>query len=249
MNICKVRVRRLDKIDLFTAPETLELAPGDYVIIESSKSGTDYGIAVSPLQEAPPAIQGKKLAGIIRRVTPEDIREIEGNYKYDEEAFRLCAEKITEKKISKMKLLDAEYSFNRSVVTFYYYAEERIDFRELVRELAKSLNCRIEMRQVGRRDEARMTGGFGVCGQPLCCSLFLKEFTPVTIQMVKEQNLPLDTEKVSGLCGRLMCCLTYELDNKHKEHCLCVNHNKKEETIKRISDEHNGNRENSEDNA
>ncbi|HNQ34612.1 MAG TPA: regulatory iron-sulfur-containing complex subunit RicT [bacterium] len=210
MKFAELRIRRLDKVEPFSAPEELEFAPGDYVIIESSKSGLDYGIVLSILPGPPAGRKVDDLSSIVRKVTPEDIEQIEENYEHDEEAFRTCQEKILEKKLANMKLLDAEYSFNRSVVTFYYYAEERIDFRELVRELAKTFNCRIEMRQVGRRDEARMLGGFGVCGRRLCCSLFLREFKPVTMRMVKDQNLPLDTSKVSGLCSRLMCCLAYE---------------------------------------
>ena len=214
MKIVDLRIRRLDKVELFSGPDELEIMPGDYVIIESPKSGSDYGIVLSILSTPPTAIEEKNLPHIIRKVTPEDVAQIEENYRHDEEAFRICSEKINEKKLTHMKLLDAEYSFSRSVVTFYYYAEERIDFRELVRELAKIFNCRIEMRQVGRRDEARMLGGYGICGRRLCCSLFLREFKPITIRMVKEQNLPLDASKVSGLCGRLMCCLAYECGEK-----------------------------------
>ncbi|MFH0796242.1 MAG: regulatory iron-sulfur-containing complex subunit RicT [Candidatus Omnitrophota bacterium] len=210
MKYAKLRIRRLDKVEIFIIPDEVAVTTGDYVIIESEKSGSDHGIILSVYPESPPGIDAAGLPHVIRKVTPEDITQIEGNYRHDEEAFRICSEKITEKGISKMKLLDAEYSFNRTVVTFYYFAEERIDFRELVRELAKIFNCRIEMRQVGRRDEARMMGGVGICGRQLCCSLFLQEFKPIAMRMVKEQNLPLDPAKVSGLCGRLMCCLAYE---------------------------------------
>jgi len=215
MKIIELRIRRLDKVEVFSGPDELEIIPGDYVIIESPKSSSDYGIVLSILAELPAGLNREHLSRVIRKVTPEDVAQIEENYRHDEEAFRICSEKISEKNIKNMKLLDAEYSFSRAVVTFYYYAEERIDFRDLVRELAKAFNCRIEMRQVGRRDEARMLGGYGVCGRQLCCSLFLREFKPITIRMVKEQNLPLDPGKVSGLCGRLMCCLAYEnLDKK-----------------------------------
>src|SRR5450830_655878 len=217
MKIIELRIRRLDKVEVFSGPDELEIIPGDYVIIESPKSGSDYGIVLSILAELPAGMNREHLSRVIRKVTPEDVAQIEENYRHDEEAFRICSEKIAGKKIKNMKLLDAEYSFSRAVVTFYYYAEERIDFRDLVRELAKAFNCRIEMRQVGRRDEARMLGGYGVCGRQFCCSLFLREFKPITIRMVKEQNLPLDTGKVSGLCGRLMCCLAYE--NSDKKTC------------------------------
>ncbi len=210
MKYARLRVRRLDKVEIFIIPDEVTVTTGDYVIIESSKSGSDHGTILSLYSELPPEIDATNLPRVIRKVTSEDITQIEGNYRHDEEAFRICSEKITEKGITKMKLLDAEYSFNRTVVTFYYFAEERIDFRELVRELAKIFNCRIEMRQVGRRDEARMMGGVGICGRQLCCSLFLQEFKPIAMRMVKEQNLPLDPAKVSGLCGRLMCCIAYE---------------------------------------
>ena len=214
MKIIELRIRRLDKVETFSGPDDLEIIPGDYVIIESPKSSSDYGIVLSILTELPAGLNREHLSRVIRKVTPEDVAQIEENYRHDEEAFRICSEKIAEKSIKNMKLLDAEYSFSRAVITFYYYAEERIDFRDLVRELAKTFNCRIEMRQVGRRDEARMLGGYGVCGRRLCCSLFLREFKPITIRMVKEQNLPLDPGKVSGLCGRLMCCLAYENPDK-----------------------------------
>lgn len=217
MKIIELRIRRLDKVEVFSGTDELEIIPGDYVIIESPKSSSDYGIVLSLLAKLPAGVKPEHLSRVIRKVTPEDVAQIEENYRHDEEAFRVCSEKIAEKNIKNMKLLDAEYSFSRAVVTFYYYAEERIDFRDLVRELAKAFNCRIEMRQVGRRDEARMLGGYGICGRQLCCSLFLREFKPITIRMVKEQNLPLDPGKVSGLCGRLMCCLAYE--NPDKKHC------------------------------
>lgn len=210
MRYSELRVRRLDKISPFLVPEGVEVEPGDYAIIESPKSGTDYGVVLTVSGQPPRGTKPSEMARVIRRVTEDDVRRIEENYARDEEAFRVCAEKISLKKMTGMKILDAEYSFNRSVITFYYFAEERVDFRELVRDLARTFDCRIEMRQVGRRDEARMIGGYGICGCRLCCVNFLREFKPVTMRMVKEQNLPLDTEKVSGLCGRLMCCLAYE---------------------------------------
>ncbi len=225
MKYIEVRIRHLDKVEIFTGPEE-EITPGDYVIVESAKSGSDYGVALSILESLPAEINVKKLPRILRKVTPEDVARIEENYRYEEEAFRICSEKIKEKNLTNMKLLDAEYSFSRSVVTFYYYAEERVDFRALVKELAKIFNCRIEMRQVGRRDEARMLGGYGICGRRLCCSLFLKEFKPITIRMVKEQNLPLDAGKISGLCGRLMCCLAYECETKKLNGALEKEHSK-----------------------
>ncbi len=141
--------------------------------------------------------------------TKEDLNQIEENRKKAKEAFSVCLEKIQAHKLN-MKLVNCEYSFDRSKILFYFTAESRVDFRELVKDLAKIFKARIEMRQIGVRDEAKLFGGFGPCGRELCCSKFLKDFEPVTIKMAKEQGLPLNPPKISGLCGRLMCCLSYE---------------------------------------
>ncbi|MCD5401160.1 stage 0 sporulation protein, partial [candidate division NPL-UPA2 bacterium] len=144
-----------------------------------------------------------------RLATPEDKKRLEENKIKEEKAFQACLKKIEDREIP-MKLVDAEYSFDQSRITFYFTAEERVDFRELVKDLAHLFKARIEMRQIGVRDEARRLGGYGCCGRPLCCAAFLKEFEPVTIRMAKEQRLSLDPSKVSGVCGRLLCCLMFE---------------------------------------
>ena len=182
---------------------------GDYVIVESDR-GLDYGEVLSGeeivLDKTMPQKGQKK---IVRIATAVDMERIERNRKAAKEAIKTCGRKIAERNLD-MKLIDAELSFDCSKMIFYFSAEERVDFRELVKDLAKIFKARIELKQVGVRDEAKMFGGFGQCGRELCCSRFLKDFEPVTIKMAKDQNLPLNPTKISGVCGRLMCCLSYE---------------------------------------
>jgi cell fate regulator YaaT (PSP1 superfamily) len=187
----------------------LKLIAGDYVIVESDR-GLDYGEVLSGEErEVDRNIPQKGQKKIMRIATPADIEKIEHNRKAAKEAIKTCSKKIMERKLD-MKLIDAELSFDSSKIIFYFSAEERVDFRELVKDLAKIFKARIELKQVGVRDEAKMFGGFGQCGRELCCSMFLKDFEPVTIKMAKDQNLPLNPTKISGVCGRLMCCLSYE---------------------------------------
>jgi cell fate regulator YaaT (PSP1 superfamily) len=189
----------------------LELKEGDYVIVEHDR-GQDYGQIVSScecscdkdLKEAP-----KK---ILRLARETDIKQIEDNRLKAKEAFNSCMKKIEEHKLD-MKLVQAEYSFDRSKIIFYFTANGRVDFRNLVKDLAKIFKARIELRQIGVRDEARLFGGFGPCGRELCCAKFLKDFEPVTIKMAKEEGLPLNPPKISGICGRLMCCLSFEYES------------------------------------
>lgn len=187
---------------------------GDYVIIEVER-GHDYGQVVGEPEMILEADLDKSLKKIIRIATKEDMARINENKKRIKNAFQTCVMKIQERKLD-MKLIDAEYSFDRTKLIFYFTSEGRVDFRELVKDLAHIFKVRIEMRQIGVRDEARMLGGFGHCGRPLCCATFLKNFEPVTIRMAKEQNLPLNPSKISGCCGRLMCCLGYEFQNYKK---------------------------------
>jgi len=187
---------------------------GDYVIIEVER-GNDYGQVAGEPEMILEADLDKPLKKIIRIATKEDIVRINDNKKLIKSASQTCAGKIQERKLD-MKLIDAEYSFDRTKLIFYFTSEGRVDFRELVKDLAHIFKVRIEMRQIGVRDEARMLGGFGHCGRPLCCATFLKNFEPVTIRMAKEQNLPLNPSKISGCCGRLMCCLGYEFQNYKK---------------------------------
>ena len=182
---------------------------GDYVIVESDR-GLDYGEVLSGEEVIlDKAIPQKTLRKIIRIATSGDIEKIDRNRKTAKEAIKTCNKKIVERKLN-MKLIDAELSFDCSKIIFYFSAEERVDFRDLVKDLAKIFKARIELKQVGVRDEAKMFGGFGQCGRELCCARFLKDFEPVTIKMAKDQNLPLNPTKISGVCGRLMCCLSYE---------------------------------------
>jgi len=182
------------------------LKNGETVIVEVDR-GTDYGqVATDPVLVEHVDPSAKK---IVRPADEKDLQQIEENRTKAKEASRTCSRKIDEHKLE-MKLVGAEYAFDRSKILFYFTAEGRVDFRELVKDLAKVFKARIELRQIGVRDEAKMLGGFGPCGRELCCCRFLKDFEPVTIKMAKDQNLSLNPPKISGLCGRLMCCLSYE---------------------------------------
>lgn len=205
MEIVQIKLRDSNSISWYKI-SNLTVKIGDYVIVEAER-GIDYGGVNSEI------IQQEQTNGttrsVLRMATKEDLSQIEENRKKAKEAFSVCLEKIQTHKLS-MKLVSCEYSFDRSKILFYFTAESRVDFRELVKDLAKIFKARIEMRQIGVRDEAKLFGGFGPCGRELCCSRFLKDFEPVTIKMAKEQGLPLNPPKISGLCGRLMCCLSYE---------------------------------------
>lgn len=204
-----VRLRDSGQVFPFTSP-SLELKEGDLVIVEHDR-GLDYGALIkSDSAEARKAAkeQPKK---VIRFATDQDNKQIEDNRAKAKEAFVACNKKIAEHKLD-MKLVQAEYSFDRTKIIFYFTAAGRVDFRNLVKDLAKIFKARIELRQIGVRDEARLCGGFGSCGRELCCSRFLRDFEPVTIKMAKEEGLPLNPPKISGLCGRLMCCLYFEYE-------------------------------------
>lgn len=188
----------------------LSVNEGDYVIVEHDR-GTDYGQIIPPNNEAPDAKSKEPPKKIIRITNPNDLKQIEDNRKKAEEAFATCIKKIAEHKLD-MKLVQSEYSFDRTKIIFYFTANGRVDFRNLVKDLAKIFKARIELRQIGVRDEAKLFGGFGSCGRELCCAKFLKDFEPVTIKMAKEEGLPLNPPKISGLCGRLMCCLYFEYE-------------------------------------
>ncbi|MFC1666850.1 stage 0 sporulation family protein [Candidatus Omnitrophota bacterium] len=187
---------------------------GDYIIVEVER-GQDYGQVISEPEIILEADFDKPLKKIVRIATKEDMRRIDENKGRIKNAFQTCLKKTQERKLD-MKLIDAEYSFDRTKLIFYFTSEGRIDFRELVKDLAHVFKVRIELRQIGVRDEARMLGGFGHCGRSLCCATFLKGFEPVTIRMAKEQRLSLNPSKISGCCGRLMCCLGYEYQNYKK---------------------------------
>ena len=190
----------------------LTLKAGDCVIVEHDR-GLDYGCVVLPGHARCCAEDGPKEPPkkIIRLARESDLRQIEDNLVKAKEAYNACEKKILEHKLE-MKLVKAEYSFDRSKILFYFTSEGRVDFRNLVKDLAKIFKARIELRQIGVRDEAKLFGGYGSCGRELCCAKFLKDFEPVTIKMAKEEGLPLNPPKISGLCGRLMCCLSYEYE-------------------------------------
>jgi cell fate regulator YaaT (PSP1 superfamily) len=191
-------------------PDRLSLRLGDEVIVPTAK-GLEFGEVVAPPYSVPDDCIPQELKKVIRRATDRDRQQRERNQFRRDRAFRKCQELISKHGLT-MKLIDVEFVFDGSSITFYFTAEGRVDFRALVRDLASALKTRIELRQIGVRDEAKMIGGIGPCGRTLCCALFLDEFHPISIRMAKEQHLPLNPAKISGVCGRLMCCLRYEQD-------------------------------------
>ena len=209
----QVRLREAGSV-LYCDTNGIQLKVGDYVIVEVER-GHDYAQVISEPEVILEADLNKPLKKIERIATKEDIHRINENKKRIKNVFQTCLRKIQERKLD-MKLIDTEYSFDRTKLIFYFTSEGRVDFRELVKDLAYIFKVRIELRQIGVRDEAKMLGGFGHCGRPLCCASFLKAFEPVTIRMAKEQNLSLNPSKISGCCGRLMCCLGYEYENYRK---------------------------------
>ena len=202
-----VRFRQAGKIYFFS-PGKLHVKQGDKVIVETAR-GVEFGSVVSGPKEVPNETITQPLKSVIRIATEEDKRNEERNREKEKEAFNVCLEMIRKHELD-MKLINAEYTFDNNKVLFYFTAEGRIDFRELVTDLAAVFRTRIELRQIGVRDETKIRGGIGICGRPLCCHTYLSEFAPVSIKMAKEQNLSLNPTKISGVCGRLMCCLTNE---------------------------------------
>ncbi len=185
-----------------------DIRNGDMVIVEADR-GIDYGQVMVIKDDGQCPCKDKTTKKVLRRVNEEDLKQIQTNTNNSKRAFRICERKIKEYNLD-MKIIQAEYSFDGSKILFYFVSENRVDFRELVKELAKIFKVRIEMRQVGVRDETRIFGGIGSCGRCLCCSSFLKNFDAVSVKMAKEQRLPLNPTKISGICGRLFCCLSYE---------------------------------------
>ncbi|MBI5144121.1 MAG: stage 0 sporulation family protein [Candidatus Omnitrophica bacterium] len=205
--VIQVRLREAGKISHFST-SGMKFKPGDYVIVEADR-GLDYGQVLSETEVILDSDLNEPLKKVMRKANPWDMHQIDKNKKKIKDVMAACSKKIQDRKLA-MKLIDAEFSFDRSKTIFYFTAEGRIDFRDLVKDLANEFKTRIELKQIGVRDEAKMLGGFGPCGRMLCCATHLKDFEPVTIKMAKEQNLPLNPTKISGLCGRLMCCLGYE---------------------------------------
>ncbi|NEU32523.1 stage 0 sporulation family protein [bacterium LRH843] len=204
-----IRFKKAGKIYYFS-PGSFNLEKGEAVIVETSR-GVEYGRVVIGTKSVEENDVVLPLKQVIRVATQKDKLTVQENLDSAKKAFDVCTQKITEHDLD-MKLVDVEYTFDRNKVLFYFTAEGRIDFRELVKDLAAIFRTRIELRQIGVRDEAKMLGGIGPCGRVLCCSSFLGDFEPVSIKMAKDQNLSLNPAKISGLCGRLMCCLKYEND-------------------------------------
>ena len=204
-----VRFREVGKIYYFN-PVQFVLAAGDRVIVETSR-GLECGLVVLANRQVNDEAIVSPLREVKRIASNSDIEQLKQNRQKEQEAYKLCKEKILEHKLD-MKLISAEYAFDNSKVLFYFTADGRIDFRELVKELAAMFKMRIELRQVGVRDETKIVGGIGSCGRPLCCHSYLSDFVPVSIKMAKEQGLSLNPQKISGVCGRLMCCLKNEAD-------------------------------------
>jgi cell fate regulator YaaT (PSP1 superfamily) len=207
VNITGIRFNRAGKVYYFDAGD-IALAPGDYAVVKTTR-GLELGHVVIAPGQVLAGESEEALSPVVRKAEPEDIAKAEELEVKAEEALIECGKIIAELQLP-MKLLTAEYNLDSSRLTFLFSSEERVDFRELVRRLSGKFKVRVELRQVGSRDEAKLLGSFGRCGRPLCCTTFLTEFTPVSIKMAKEQDLPLNPMKISGACGRLMCCLSYE---------------------------------------
>jgi cell fate regulator YaaT (PSP1 superfamily) len=205
--VIQVKLREAGKITYFS-PSNMKFKIGDYVIVEADR-GLDYGQVLSDIEAILDSDLEEPLKKVVRKANPWDMHQVEKNKKKIREVMDACSKKIQERRLP-MKLIDAEFSFDRSKIMFYFTAEGRVDFRDLVKDLANAFKTRIELKQIGVRDEAKILGGLGPCGRALCCATYLKDFEPVTIKMAKEQGLPLNPTKISGLCGRLMCCLGYE---------------------------------------
>lgn len=207
IKIVGVRFRKAGKIYYFD-PAGMEIETGTHVIVETAR-GIEFGTVMIPPREMEKDGVVQPLKPVIRIATEADEITEQKNKEKEKEAFQICLEKIAKHKLE-MKLVEAEYTFDNNKLLFYFTADGRIDFRELVKDLASVFRTRIELRQIGVRDETKILGGIGICGRPLCCSTYLSEFIPVSIKMAKEQNLSLNPTKISGVCGRLMCCLKNE---------------------------------------
>ena len=209
VKIVGVRFRNAGKVYYFD-PKDYKIQVGDHVIVETAR-GIEYGTVTGKVQEVPEGKVVQPLKPVIRVASAEDDAKAKRNLEKEKEAMRICKEKIRKHELE-MKLIDAEYTFDNNKVLFYFTADGRVDFRDLVKDLASVFRTRIELRQIGVRDETKILGGYGICGRPLCCHTWMSEFIPVSIKMAKEQNLSLNPGKISGVCGRLMCCLKNEAD-------------------------------------
>ncbi len=209
VNVIGVRFQNAGKLYFFD-PGQLWPTPGDFVIVETSR-GVEFGEVVTAIHEINDEQLESPLKRVLRIASAQDVQHNRDNKRAEKDAYAICQKKIVEHKLD-MKLVSVEYTFDNSKILFYFTANGRVDFRSLVKDLASVFKTRIELRQIGVRDEAKMLGGLGPCGRPICCGAFLGDFQPVSIKMAKEQNLSLNPIKISGVCGRLMCCLKYEQD-------------------------------------
>ena len=207
MQVIGVRFNGTGKTYYFD-PGEFKIRNGDHVIVDTAR-GPEYGLVTMGLREIPNKKLNTPLKPVLKIADEEDAAVYEENKKKEKEAFKICLEKIAKNGLD-MKLIDVEYAFDSSKIMFYFTADGRVDFRELVKDLAAAFKTRIELRQIGVRDETKMLGGIGICGRPLCCSTYLSDFAPVSIKMAKQQSLSLNPTKISGTCGRLMCCLKNE---------------------------------------
>ena len=207
IKVVGIRFRTAGKIYFFD-PGKFTVKKGDHVIVETAR-GIEFGTAVSDAKEVEEDKVIQPLKPVLRIANQRDVEQESANKEKEKEAYKVCLEKIRKHGLE-MKLIDAEYTFDNNKVLFYFTADGRIDFRELVKDLAAVFKTRIELRQIGVRDETKIVGGIGICGRPLCCHTHLSDFIPVSIKMAKEQNLSLNPTKISGVCGRLMCCLKHE---------------------------------------
>lgn len=217
-DVVGVRFKKAGKIYYFD-PQNTDINKHDFVIVETSR-GIEFGEVVVGRKNVTEEELVLPLKKVIRTATVQDHQQVGENRKKEDEAFEICLDKICDHNLD-MKLIDVEYTFDRNKIIFYFTADGRVDFRELVKDLAAVFRTRIELRQIGVRDEAKMMGGLGPCGRMLCCSMFLGDFEPVSIRMAKEQNLSLNPTKISGICSRLMCCLRFESDayKDAKQYC------------------------------
>lgn len=215
--VVSVRFKEVGKYYHFD-PQGIIYKKGDKVIVETAR-GVEYGEVTIANREIPEEEIPSALKPVLRMANEEDLKTVAENKENEKEAFDICVKKIQAHKLN-MKLVDVEYTFDRNKILFYFTADGRVDFRELVKDLASVFRTRIELRQIGVRDESKKVGGLGICGRPFCCNTFLGDFQPVSIKMAKEQSLSLSPVKISGTCGRLMCCLKYE--QEAYEHLLRV---------------------------
>lgn len=213
MDLAGIRLRGVSKMYHFDCTG-IPVGRGDYAVVQTER-GAAVGEVVQRLEDLPPATGKGSYAKVLRSASADDLRADQENARREAEAHAFCLERIATRKLP-MKLIRTEILLDRSKSIFYFTADGRVDFRELVKDLAHELRTRIEMRQIGVRDEARMVGGVGPCGKEFCCSMFLNEFEPITVRMAKDQNLSMNPAKLSGVCGRLMCCLIYEHEGRRK---------------------------------